>query len=144
MRGGSLSFMLQPVARGAGEAGDMDGTCGDQCGAPVGVRVAGGYVGALFWQCRTCNRRWHRFPEGTVMRRRAEPFVLRALASLAPRRAAHALQPEPTTPALPTPRAPQATGDGQTSSTPAPGDGQTPSTLQAPGDPAATGERKAS
>ena len=70
----------------------MDDTCSDRCAAPVGVRVAGGYDGALFWQCRTCNRRWHRFPEGTVMRRRAEPFVQRTLGTPADRTPAGGLK----------------------------------------------------
>jgi hypothetical protein len=51
--------------------------CDDLHGPAVGIAV--GTQGILFWQCRTCSRRWHTHPVGTIMRARAEPFVTRTL-----------------------------------------------------------------
>ena len=41
----------------------------------VGVEMWGVYDGVLFWQCGVCTRRWHRFPEGHMLRRLAARFV---------------------------------------------------------------------
>lgn len=35
------------------------------------------YDGGLFYQCPECGARWHRWPEGHRLRRRAEPYVQR-------------------------------------------------------------------
>ncbi len=41
----------------------------------IGVEVHGLYDGVLFWQCPECRGRWHRWPEGSHLRDRAEPYV---------------------------------------------------------------------
>lgn len=48
-----------------------------KCGAfpLIGVEVRGVYDGALFWECRECGTRTHRFPEGHGLREKAEPYV---------------------------------------------------------------------
>ena len=47
------------------------------CGAgdPAGVEVRGVYDGVLFWRCQQCGAPFHRWPEGSPFRERAEPFV---------------------------------------------------------------------
>lgn len=42
---------------------------------PILVEIRGVYDGALFYECRTCAYRWHRFPEGHWLRATADPYV---------------------------------------------------------------------
>lgn len=41
----------------------------------IGVEISGVYDGVLFWQCPDCGGRWHRWPEGSTLRARAELHV---------------------------------------------------------------------
>lgn len=41
----------------------------------IGVEISGVYDGVLFWQCPDCGGRWHRWPEGSAYRDRAERFM---------------------------------------------------------------------
>lgn len=43
----------------------------------IGVEMRGVYDGVLFLECLNCGERWHRWPEGHNLRRRAEPYVER-------------------------------------------------------------------
>ena len=57
----------------------MNPTRGKPCACPeiriVGVEVQGVYDGALYWTCRDCGARWHRWGEGHPLRATAEPYV---------------------------------------------------------------------
>jgi RNase P subunit RPR2 len=35
-------------------------------GGPQGIRVRDVYHEVLYWQCRSCGARWHRFPLGRL------------------------------------------------------------------------------
>lgn len=65
----------QPGQPGTDEkpAGPTCPSCG--AGDPAGVEVRGVYDGVLFWQCQQCGTPFHRWPEGSPDRVRAEPFV---------------------------------------------------------------------
>lgn len=39
------------------------------------VQIRGLYDGGLFFECPDCGDRWHRWPEGHWLRRKAEPYV---------------------------------------------------------------------
>lgn len=39
------------------------------------VEIPDVYDGGLFWQCPDCGGRWHRWPEGTWQRRKAQEYV---------------------------------------------------------------------
>ena len=41
----------------------------------IGVEIQGAYDGTLFWQCPDCGGRWHRFPKGHALRKKAEPYL---------------------------------------------------------------------
>lgn len=41
----------------------------------IGVEVWGVYDGILYWRCPDCGGHWHRWAEGTDLRRKAEPYV---------------------------------------------------------------------
>lgn len=43
--------------------------------AKIGVEVRGVYDGVLFWQCPSCNGRWHRFPEDDYRYARADEYM---------------------------------------------------------------------
>ena len=47
------------------------------CGSTAfaGVEVRRIYDGVLYWECRRCRWRWHRWPVGSHLRRLAIPFV---------------------------------------------------------------------
>ena len=42
---------------------------------PVLVEIQGVYDGGLFYECATCQTRWHRFPEGHWLHARAARYV---------------------------------------------------------------------
>lgn len=42
----------------------------------IGVEVPTVYDGVLYWKCPDCGGRWHRWPEGSPYRQRAERYVL--------------------------------------------------------------------
>ena len=58
-----------------GVYGDWDGKTPEYFFRTIGVEIPGIYDGTLFWQCPDCDKKWHRFPEGSRLRRRAEPYV---------------------------------------------------------------------
>lgn len=39
------------------------------------VEIPGEYDGALFFQCPDCHGRWHRWPIGSDLHKRAEKYV---------------------------------------------------------------------
>lgn len=41
----------------------------------IGIEIRGVYDGVLLWQCPDCGGRWHRWPEGHELRRRAEQYM---------------------------------------------------------------------
>lgn len=43
------------------------------------IEISGVYDGGLFFQCPSCDGRWHRWPEGHYLRKRAEYYVSSAL-----------------------------------------------------------------
>jgi hypothetical protein len=48
---------------------------GRRYGLAIGIEIWGVYDGVLFWQCPSCERRWHRWPDGHYLRTRAEKYV---------------------------------------------------------------------
>ena len=44
----------------------------------VGIEIPEVYDGVLFWECRACAARWHRWPAGTRLWVAAESSVKRA------------------------------------------------------------------
>ena len=55
----------------------MSAPCQCQPPRPVLVEVMGVYDGAIYFECKTCGVRWHRFPEGHWLWKKAKPFVER-------------------------------------------------------------------
>jgi Zn ribbon nucleic-acid-binding protein len=58
----------------------MRGDDGTRCASctnvhVVGVEVRGVYDGVLYWECLSCGHRWHRWPEGHELRRRAHAHM---------------------------------------------------------------------
>lgn len=43
------------------------------------VEIPGVYDGGLFNECPDCHHRWHRWPEGHYLRKRAEVYVEKGL-----------------------------------------------------------------
>lgn len=39
------------------------------------IEIRGLYDGGLFYECPDCQGRWHRWPEGHMLRRKADPYV---------------------------------------------------------------------
>ena len=35
--------------------------------------------GIFFWQCETCENRWHAHGEGTALHEQADPFIKRTM-----------------------------------------------------------------
>lgn len=44
----------------------------------IGVEVRGVYDGVLYWRCPDCGGSWHRWPEGSHLRQRAERVMTEA------------------------------------------------------------------
>jgi hypothetical protein len=45
------------------------------------IEVLGVYDGGLFFECRVCGARQHRWPEGHPLRATAEEYVVRAIST---------------------------------------------------------------
>jgi hypothetical protein len=48
-----------------------------ECVNIVGVEVTGEFFGILYWECRVCGSRWHRWPEGHYLHLLADPYLYR-------------------------------------------------------------------
>jgi predicted RNA-binding Zn-ribbon protein involved in translation (DUF1610 family) len=59
----------------AGHYGEWDGVTPRFYSRIVGIEVRGVYDGVLYWQCPDCGHKWHRWPEGHHLRRKAEYYV---------------------------------------------------------------------
>jgi hypothetical protein len=55
--------------------GEWDGKTPQYYYRTVGVEIPGVYDGTLYWQCPDCDEKWHKFPEGSRLHRRAAPYV---------------------------------------------------------------------
>lgn len=43
--------------------------------AAIGVEIRGAYDGVLYWQCGHCGYAFHRWPEGSPLRERAQHYI---------------------------------------------------------------------
>jgi hypothetical protein len=70
---------------------------GEEYSHAILMEIQGVYDGGLFYQCPKCEGRWHRWPEGSRLRARAEYYVRTVTSPLSPSSSASAsssLNPE--------------------------------------------------
>lgn len=53
----------------------VPGEINDYGSLKIGIEIRGAYDGILFWQCPSCEERWHRWPEGHYLRKVAEKYA---------------------------------------------------------------------
>jgi hypothetical protein len=58
-----------------GSYGEWDGKTPRYYSQKIGIEIQGVYDGVLFWNCPFCDHKWHRWPEGHHLRRKAGFYV---------------------------------------------------------------------